>query len=968
MRENALGPKRGKKLMHFRTRGCEHHQRLIGRVAKSGIDELHGGEIAPLQILEHENDGLRGALGSDEILERQAHLIAHEHGILQRGLQLQVLLVARADAEELAEKCGDALEIFSGERSRQTRAKLCSANDRRLAFQNADASSKRLRKHSKRRADAHRIAAADPNFDRTFGANALDELVTNARFSDAFAAFDEHGLSNAFVRALIEDRLERSDFARAADARCWFAEERAAALHGIARAVKMSREAGAGDFVAAVEEAGCELVDVDRRDFRSVARACGLFGERQQTRGAIDHFADGHATRVLAAARCERHCDVWCDRAHRQNTSRGARRLIGRDADAFERHDERPIGDHFEPSAVSARGVGKRVERCRYVRGGDRHAEWTNASLRREQARDHDAKHSLLAAGDSLLRRNSAHSRLRRRARLARLSVDFAERRRDGRAVRGALRGIFREHAREKMLERSRHFTSQRANERRIFEHDFDLQRDDVVADEQRSSDETLEEHASERKNIGARVDIERAARLLRRHVSGRADDDAHLRFECNGTRCANNSEIEELYFVDVAVREKNIARFEIAMNEAVRVRDGERLRETQTEKHRVGDVERAALEAIGEIFAGEPFHCEVELAGLRVSVRDVADDCGMPQLGEDARFARETLSIIGVGARGFERDGRAGEPILRAINVAHSAGTHENFDLETIRDEGARLHASRAYANASTIASMAYPSTPYVLDPNLPIAKQWDKPLSGVAALSPLDLCDEEKERHRIYALLLFVLMRRYFNGNKNGSQGEYPWREKQRDPDGRYQGGDYLGHNIGALAVDGNGEVIDFDFNHNQILASSAEHAETRLVRRVFSLTQIYDNWATRTTPDRVQGYSTILSNVTVYTSLESCAQCSGVMALGEVQNVVFLQRDPGTYHIGNILYSLTNSGDKSIAPRPIPGDNIDFSYFDELNTGYADYYGQVKDKPFWKPSDGGKPDASRALTGFL
>jgi tRNA(Arg) A34 adenosine deaminase TadA len=260
-------------------------------------------------------------------------------------------------------------------------------------------------------------------------------------------------------------------------------------------------------------------------------------------------------------------------------------------------------------------------------------------------------------------------------------------------------------------------------------------------------------------------------------------------------------------------------------------------------------------------------------------------------------------------------------------------------------------------------------PAKPYVLDPNLPIAKSWDLPLSNVASLPVLALGDEEKERHRIYSLALFALMRRYFNGNKNGPSGQYPWRAKQRQPDGRYAGGDYLGHNIGALAVDGNGEIIDFDFNHNQIFASSVEHAETRLVRRVFGLTQIYDNWQTRTS-DRAQGYSTILSDVTLYTSLESCAQCSGVMALGEVKRVVFLQRDPGTYHIGNIMYSLTSSGpDKSIAPRPIPGSYVDFSYFDELNTAYADYYGKVADTPFWIPdAQGARPDTSRALTGFL
>jgi tRNA(Arg) A34 adenosine deaminase TadA len=265
----------------------------------------------------------------------------------------------------------------------------------------------------------------------------------------------------------------------------------------------------------------------------------------------------------------------------------------------------------------------------------------------------------------------------------------------------------------------------------------------------------------------------------------------------------------------------------------------------------------------------------------------------------------------------------------------------------------------------------------PYVLNPNAPIAKYWEKPLYNVATVPALALTEEAKERHRIFALLLFALVRRFFNGNKNGSRGIYLWREKQRDDDGRYTGSDYLGHNIGAIAVDASGDVIDFDFNHNQIFGSSAEHAEARLIRRVFSLTQVYDGWETRRPddPPRTRGYSTVLSSVTVYTSLESCAQCSGVMALGQVSQVVYLQRDPGTYHIGNILWSLTSretgGGEaaeiKATAPRPIPGSEIDFPYFDELNTKYREYYAAVRDKPFYA-MEGKKPDLSRALTSFL
>jgi hypothetical protein len=91
--------------------------------------------------------------------------------------------------------------------------------------------------------------------------------------------------------------------------------------------------------------------------------------------------------------------------------------------------------------------------------------------------------------------------------------------------------------------------------------------------------------------------------------------------------------------------------------------------------------------------------------------------------------------------------------------------------------------------------------------------------------------------------------------------------------------------------------------------------------------------------------------------------------------VGQVVYLQRDPGTYHIGNILWNLTSretgAGEaaevKATAPRPIPGSEIDFQYFDELNANYRDYYSAVRNKPF-HVVEGQQADCSSALTCFL
>ena len=133
-------------------------------------------------------------------------------------------------------------------------------------------------------------------------------------------------------------------------------------------------------------------------------------------------------------------------------------------------------------------------------------------------------------------------------------------------------------------------------------------------------------------------------------------------------------------------------------------------------------------------------------------------------------------------------------------------------------------------------------------------------------------------------------------------------------------------------------------------EVVEIQKEHAEARLVRRLYSLAQISEAWpapvATHdSTSEKRRAVAVSLGNasttanadpgkksyaslkeVTIYTSLESCAQCSGIMALAAVKQVVYLQTDPGTYWIGRILWNLT--ADPMRAPLPISGDMIDLS----------------------------------------
>jgi tRNA(Arg) A34 adenosine deaminase TadA len=287
-------------------------------------------------------------------------------------------------------------------------------------------------------------------------------------------------------------------------------------------------------------------------------------------------------------------------------------------------------------------------------------------------------------------------------------------------------------------------------------------------------------------------------------------------------------------------------------------------------------------------------------------------------------------------------------------------------------------------------------------LEPESPLAQNWNKPVHNVAevdlaAVAPELANEQTQERHRIYCYLLMSLVRRFWNGNNKGPVGIYPFRAGQKlsvqVPDTkffRYRGDmleptnsnrinwdRYLGHNIACLAVDGNGEVIDFDFNHNNIFRSSAEHAEARIVRRLFSLTNIFDNWNTGARIDG-KSHSFSLQNVTIYTSLESCAQCSGVMSLGRVKQVVYLQNDPGAYRIGNIMFNLAGLDDQKLplAAIPVPASSVGLPYLSDLNGAFVKFSAEIENarqqndesNAFFVPPDDTAPDFGVSITSFL
>jgi hypothetical protein len=118
---------------------------------------------------------------------------------------------------------------------------------------------------------------------------------------------------------------------------------------------------------------------------------------------------------------------------------------------------------------------------------------------------------------------------------------------------------------------------------------------------------------------------------------------------------------------------------------------------------------------------------------------------------------------------------------------------------------------------------------------------------------------------------------------------------------------------------------------------------------VRRLFSLTNVFDNWQTGQ-PINDKPRAASLNDVALYTSLESCAQCSGVMSLAGVKQIVYMQNDFTAYKIGNIMYNLANRLDVTDAqgkvtsipgaPIPIAGSEIGLEEFTRLNEANLEF----------------------------
>ncbi|WP_027188174.1 nucleoside deaminase [Desulfovibrio cuneatus] len=125
--------------------------------------------------------------------------------------------------------------------------------------------------------------------------------------------------------------------------------------------------------------------------------------------------------------------------------------------------------------------------------------------------------------------------------------------------------------------------------------------------------------------------------------------------------------------------------------------------------------------------------------------------------------------------------------------------------------------------------------------------------------------------------------------------------------------------GHNIGSILVDPNGIPVFWTRNSVKALGNSNQHGEVRLATRYLSsiLTNKY----------MPKGY-------VVYTSLEPCAMCTGMLSMVETERVVFVQEDP---EFGNVAKALTDINYPRVYTVATP---TEMKQKQELDSGWSKY----------------------------
>ena len=195
-----------------------------------------------------------------------------------------------------------------------------------------------------------------------------------------------------------------------------------------------------------------------------------------------------------------------------------------------------------------------------------------------------------------------------------------------------------------------------------------------------------LEQHRAHRVDVGAMIDVASPAGLLRCHVRRRAERDAFAGERRILARVADRLRDAEVHDDRMPAGEHDVVRLDVAMDDAVRVRVGERLGDLRGEAQR---LRRSAAgrraQPVAQRFAGDDRHDVVQqLAVAGDAGVEERQDVRVIQSRRDADLAQEALAgdrACEVGLEHLDGDVAIVLEVVREVDGRHAAAAELALD-----------------------------------------------------------------------------------------------------------------------------------------------------------------------------------------------------------------------------------------------------------------------------------------------
>jgi hypothetical protein len=208
---------------------------------------------------------------------------------------------------------------------------------------------------------------------------------------------------------------------------------------------------------------------------------------------------------------------------------------------------------------------------------------------------------------------------------------------------------------------------------RRILQHELGEKDPGFVAAKGRLAGQTFVRHAAERKDVGSPVHIARAIDGFRRKVARCPDEIPRPRKSASRVHQLGDAKIQHLELLNLAIEKKQILRLDVAMDDLVGMRIGQRFGGLPEQHHGVDKPGRFAFQSAGKVLTFQPLHHQIAVAAHH-TVGQIAHDGRMLEHGENFCFLHEALAVaIFVRAQQFHTDLDMRNHIARAIHLSHA-------------------------------------------------------------------------------------------------------------------------------------------------------------------------------------------------------------------------------------------------------------------------------------------------------